>query len=259
MVRGIDIFRDEFKDFTESYVLIGGAACDWLMHDNGLNFRATRDLDIILVVEALNDAFIERFWEFIKKGRYQIQEKGEGKAIFYRFSNPEDQQFPDQLEFFSRKPDLKGLKEISNLTPIPAEDELSSLSAILMEEGYYELTCQHSKIVHGIHLATIEILICLKARAYIDLKRRKQEGERIDSNNIKKHRSDILRLAVMLTEENNLILPDRIKKDMFLFTKDITENQPNMKQILKSMGIPSNAVSLKQALELLNKVYGLNQ
>ena len=85
MVRGIDIFRDEFKDFTESYVLIGGAACDWLMYDSGLNFRATRDLDIILVVEALNDAFIERCWELIKKGRYKIQEKVEGKAIFYRF------------------------------------------------------------------------------------------------------------------------------------------------------------------------------
>jgi len=63
----------------------------------------------------------------------------------------------------------------------------------------------------------------------------------------------------MLTEKNNLTLPDRIKKDMLLFTKDIMEDQPNMKQILKSMGIPSNAVSFKQALELLNKVYGLNQ
>jgi hypothetical protein len=28
MVKGIDLFRDYFKDFTDQYVLIGGAACD---------------------------------------------------------------------------------------------------------------------------------------------------------------------------------------------------------------------------------------
>jgi len=72
MVRGIDIFKDEFKDFTGSYILIGGAACDWLMHDSGLNFRATRDLDIILVVEALkrdimnsHACIVKLFMEFI--------------------------------------------------------------------------------------------------------------------------------------------------------------------------------------------------
>ena len=28
MVKGLDTFREFFKDFEEQYVLIGGAACD---------------------------------------------------------------------------------------------------------------------------------------------------------------------------------------------------------------------------------------
>ena len=67
MVTGLEKFRDYFKDFTGSYVLIGGAACDWLMDDSGLRFRATKDLDIILVVEAVTDSFIIKFWNSSKK------------------------------------------------------------------------------------------------------------------------------------------------------------------------------------------------
>jgi hypothetical protein len=28
MVRGLDLFRDYFKDYTDKYILIGGTACD---------------------------------------------------------------------------------------------------------------------------------------------------------------------------------------------------------------------------------------
>ncbi len=54
MVNGIEIFRDFFKDYTDHYILIGGAACDELLTDAGLTFRATKDLDIILIMEALH-------------------------------------------------------------------------------------------------------------------------------------------------------------------------------------------------------------
>ena len=48
MVKGLDIFREYFKGFEEQYVLIGGAACDILFTGNAGQFRATRDLDLIL-------------------------------------------------------------------------------------------------------------------------------------------------------------------------------------------------------------------
>ncbi|HEX3675870.1 MAG TPA: hypothetical protein VHU79_00535, partial [Sphingomicrobium sp.] len=37
-------------------MLIGGGACELLMGDVGVAFRATKDLDIVLIVEALDPA-----------------------------------------------------------------------------------------------------------------------------------------------------------------------------------------------------------
>lgn len=52
MVKGLDIFYDYFSEFTDQYVLIGGAACDLSFHNNDLDFRVTKDLDMVLVIEA---------------------------------------------------------------------------------------------------------------------------------------------------------------------------------------------------------------
>ena len=70
MVIGLDIFKTYFENFNESYVLIGGAACDLAMSEAGLPFRVTKDLDIVLCVEALDAHFFEKFWTFIKAGQY---------------------------------------------------------------------------------------------------------------------------------------------------------------------------------------------
>ena len=42
MVIGIDKFREYFKDFPDSYVIIGGTACDIIIGAAGLTPRATK-------------------------------------------------------------------------------------------------------------------------------------------------------------------------------------------------------------------------
>jgi len=74
MVIGLDIFTEHFKSHTDQYLLIGGGACDHFFQKKGLDFRATKDLDIILIVEALSNEFFRRFWEFIWNGEYSIAE-----------------------------------------------------------------------------------------------------------------------------------------------------------------------------------------
>lgn len=69
MVKGLDTFREYFKEFEEQYILIGGAACDILFVNNAGQFRATRDLDMVLIVEALTQKFGDKFWEFIESGK----------------------------------------------------------------------------------------------------------------------------------------------------------------------------------------------
>lgn len=78
MIRGLDIFRQRFSDFEGTLVLIGGAACDDWFTRQGLSFRATKDLDIVLLLEAVNPDFIAAMRQFIADGGYEIrQRKGE--------------------------------------------------------------------------------------------------------------------------------------------------------------------------------------
>jgi len=89
MVRGIDQFRAHFEGFNDRYVLIGGAACYLAMEEAGLDFRVTKDLDIVLCVEALDAEFVSVFWDFVKKGGYQNHQESTGKKLFYRFYKPD--------------------------------------------------------------------------------------------------------------------------------------------------------------------------
>lgn len=94
-------FKDEkeyFKGFENQYVLIGGAACDILFASNAGQFRATRDIDMVLIVEALTPEFGERFWKFVKEGQYRNKATGVGKAQFYRFDKPEDEKEASKID-----------------------------------------------------------------------------------------------------------------------------------------------------------------
>ena len=94
MVKGLDKFREYFADFSEQYVLIGGAACDIFFNEVGADFRATKDLDVVLVVEALTKEFGQLFWEFVREGGYQHRARSNGSPQFYRFEKPENKEFP---------------------------------------------------------------------------------------------------------------------------------------------------------------------
>ena len=44
MVKGLESFAEQFREFSSCYTVIGGAACDILMTEAGLDFRATKIL-----------------------------------------------------------------------------------------------------------------------------------------------------------------------------------------------------------------------
>lgn len=56
--------------------------------------------------------------------------------MFYRFRNPENTEYPKEIELFSRKSDVLTYNGNDRLTPIHISDELSSLSAILLNDEY---------------------------------------------------------------------------------------------------------------------------
>jgi hypothetical protein len=61
MVKGLDLFKEHFAQFTDHYILIGGGACDVQFTQKDIDFRVTKDLDIILLVEVLTDKFVSHF------------------------------------------------------------------------------------------------------------------------------------------------------------------------------------------------------
>ena len=157
MVRGLEIFKEYFKDYSENYIIIGGTACDVIIDDAGFEARATKDIDIILIVEALTKEFVLKFWEFINDGEYERREKSEDERKYYRFIQPKTKNFPLQIELFSKIPDLMDLEGEPHLTPIPVDDDLSSLSAILMDDEYYKFTINNSKTEAGVHFAELKL------------------------------------------------------------------------------------------------------
>lgn len=254
MVRGLEIFRQHFKEFTDNYIIIGGTACDIVINNVGLTPRATKDIDIILVIEALSPEFATHFWEFIKQGNYEVKEKSEEDRKYYRFQKPQVEEFPFQIELFSRIPDLLDLEEQAHLTPILVDTEISSLSAILMDDDYYNFTIKHSQLDNGIHLANIEALIGLKAKAFLDYKTRKENGEKIDERQLRKHKMDVFRLLLLLTPEDNFTIPTSVKADIANFTEAVKTDLPD-KQIFKEMG--AGNVNVKELFEQLIKVFNI--
>src|SRR5690606_24146793 len=103
-------------------------------------------------------------------------------------------------------------KDDAPFKPIPVEEDISSLSAILMNEDYYTFTLQHSTKEGELNRADTEALICLKAKAHLDLKERKEKGEKVDNKHIKKHKADVFRLANLLVNDVVFELPESIKK-----------------------------------------------
>ncbi len=241
MVRGIEKIKEYFAGYEANYVIIGGAACEVHEENYGQRPRATKDIDIILVVEALSVDFVIKFWDFVHAAGYGDKSKGEGKEKaynheYYRFKKPANDDYPFQIELFSRQVGLVNFPNDAHITPIPVDEDLSSLSAILMNDDYYNFTISHSKLEEGVHIANIESLICLKCKAFIEMIERKERGESVDSKHISKHKKDVFRLAAMLAPADRFAVPESLLNDIRKFCDKAVEDLPNA-DFFKSVGL----------------------
>lgn len=219
MVVGLDRFAEHFRDFGDRYVLIGGVTTQLALDEAGVAFRATKDLDIVLLSEALDASFVEQFWEFVRLGRYGEQhhssdEAGGKRRTRYRFAKPAQQGYPAMLELFSRHPSVAPVPGSGQLVRVAVDDAVSSLSAILLDDDYYELILANRLVRSALPVLREEALIVLKARAWLDLTDRKARGEPVDTKTIRKHAMDVLRLAQLLTPATRFALPAPLRRDV---------------------------------------------
>ena len=109
------------------------------------------------------------------------------------------------------------------MIPIPINDSVSSLSAILLDDNYYQILLEGRDIIDGISV-------------------------HIDSRDIKKHRNDILKISSeMILEKYQL--PNAVKKDMTDFIEKFHVSDTELKN-LKITGIHEKDILkiLKQTL-----------
>lgn len=255
-IKGLEKFKAYFSNFKENYVIIGGTACSVILRDADIKPRATKDIDMILIVEQMTPEFGRQFWQFIKDGEYTTRERkrDEGRdplPELFRFSQPHNEGFPYQIELLSKNPDILGVPANFHLTPIPVGEDVSSLSAILMDEEFYHFALAHSVTEDELHVADAIGLMCLKMKAYLNLSEQEPPAHGSD---IRKHMSDVFKLMVGGNIAEPVILSGNMKNDMYEFMEKMEVLMPN--QPLQD-SIQRNEEFIRQVLDEMKRIFGL--
>lgn len=246
MVEGIDSFRDKFRDYTDCYTVIGGAACDILMSEAEIAFRATKDIDMILILEDKKAEFAKAFWEYIRDGGYRCGWKNNADVHFYRFTEPLSG-FPAMIELFSRKPGYH-LDVAEGIIPIHIDDDTPSLSAILLKDDFYNFMLAGRRIVNEVCVLGGEYLIPFKMYAWLDLKERKAAGEHVNEKDYKKHKNDVFRLLQIIDVDSKVEVEGLVRESIERFLAEILEEPVRVKQL----GLP---ISFQEAINSLRNIY----
>ena len=119
------------------------------------------------------------------RGRYEDDvrvAREDGSTRYYRFTLPAEvdgaeAKLPAEIELFSKAP--WPVDEGVEVVPMPFDGDLSSLSAILLDENYFEFIREGIVGVHGVPVPDVLHIIPLKMRAHMDLSKRHDAGEHV--------------------------------------------------------------------------------
>jgi len=153
------------------------------------------------------------------------------------------------IELFSRSPIDFELKFETGLTPIHIDESILSLSAILLNDAYYDLLLKGNKTVDEYYIIEIETVILFKIKAWLEMKKRRENGEHVDSKNIKKHKNDVFRLLSNVTPSVKINTGREVKNDVNKFIELIEEDKPD----IKNLGI--KGTDYYELIEILKNIY----
>lgn len=217
MIRGLEHFKSEFEVYKDNFIIVGGVASYLLLDEAGAEkVRATKDIDIVLMLKP-SPEFIEKLKEYVKNGGYEIEKGENDQASFYRFQKPKEDEYPEMIELFATADSELKLFEDQHIIPVKTTSDVDSLSAILLDDEYFSIIKNHSVDMDGIMIINEMALIPFKAKAYLEIKERKE-----DSKKWKKHRGDIINLAVnFLDGEKSLKLAGKVREHFESFMEQV--------------------------------------
>lgn len=256
-MEGLDKFKEAFEAYSDNYVIIGGTACDITMTGTAVKPRATHDIDMIVIVEKMSPEYGERFWQFIRDAGYHPEKchsKEETvKYELYRFVDGKPG-YPEMIELLSRHPDVLGEPKGLVIEPLPVGEDVSSLSAIILDDDYYHFTIEHSRLTDGIRHADSTALVALKARAYLNLMQDKADGKLVNTKNIKKHRSDVLKNVVLLSPDEAISAPVSIVRCINDFVSAIRNDWEELASAL-AKSLERDESFIEALLDQLNELF----
>lgn len=256
-MEGLEKFKEAFAPYSDNYVIIGGTACEIVMRDSIVKPRATHDIDIIVIVENMTADFGNRFWQFVREGGYHPEIHRQfttemPKYELFRFVSNKPE-YPQMIEVLSRHPDILGEPHGFVIEPLPLDEDSPSLSAIIMDDDFYDFTIMHSTLTEGIRHADCAALVALKTRAYLNLLQDKANGKHVNDRDIKKHRSDVLKNVVVM-EDRPITAPSAIVNCVKDFVASIQKEWDILFEPLsKSLG--QDASFVKGLLQRLNELF----
>jgi hypothetical protein len=251
LVYGLENFKEWMSAFSDSYVLIGGSACNIPFNQNGEDFRLTKDLDIVVLTDKADKQFATAFWSFIKNGGYKCGGRNDTAMKYYRFTLPEEQVgrgFPEVIELFARHPDFELRNKESEIAPLPFDDDVSDLSAIILDGEYYDFLCSGVVMVNNIPIVDTLHIIPLKMRAHIDLNNRHSSGARLNDRDLKKHRNDVIRLSELLAPNDRIALNGQMIEDTSRFLADL---QLHLQQLTRA----KEKSRIEETIQILRDTY----
>lgn len=199
MVNGLDLFRERFEDFDNCYAIIGGTACSILMEQENFEFRATQDIDMILIVDSpdFND-FTDKLLSFIDDGEYSCEERANGTKRLYRFKEPNKKGFPSMIELFSKN--ILNMKGKRRITYVKTDKEPSGLSAMLLSDSYYNFAMQGREKIDGVWTIQAAYLLPLKMYAWLNFQKDENLKKSASKEDMLKHKYDVFRLLPLIPE-----------------------------------------------------------
>ena len=157
------------------------------------------------------------------------------------------------LELFSKAPETITLPKDTGIVRLEVEDDIVSLSAILLDPQYFEALQNGKRVESGVTILDQSILIPFKARAFLDLTRRRAEGDQaVKGDDIKKHRADVFRLSQLLPGNAIVQVKAPLREDVRSFLVAI-EEEGTLNP--KELNIP---MTRQEAISFLRQAYGID-
>ena len=122
----------------------------------------------------------------------------------------------------------------------------------MLDDNYYKLMLDGRRVADGISVLDAEYLILFKAKAWLDLAKRKEAGEHVNERDLRKHKNDVFRLYAIADPEARIELSEPVANDMDAFLQAMSGEQI----VLRDLGI--TGITVEEIFDSLRVIFALS-